>query len=113
MTVPGTCSPARHVVKVIDALDLEGNVSARLDERQVAARVVDAWQFDDSVVLAIHQYLEVLSTRSSTTLSHKSRKRRRGLQSLACSRPDPRSDDGPRLPWRCRSRRTSCSRNNR
>lgn len=48
--MPAALRPAWHVVKVIDALDVEGNVAAALDEGEVAAGVLDLRQVDDFAV---------------------------------------------------------------
>ena len=44
---------AGHVVKVIGALDVEGNVATALHEGKVATRVGDLWQIDDAAGIEI------------------------------------------------------------
>lgn len=53
---------ARHIVEVIDARDVEGDVIAAFDECQVPARIGDFRQVDDAAV--VEQRLQPISSAS-------------------------------------------------
>lgn len=52
--VPTALRTTRDIIEVIDTLDLEGNMTIRLDEGQVPTRILDLWQFDDLAKLDVH-----------------------------------------------------------
>lgn len=43
------------VVKVVDALDFERDVTGAFDEREIAARIVDAREVDDAAFGEVHE----------------------------------------------------------
>ena len=52
MSVSRARRASRHVVEIIDTLDLERQMVSSLDEREIAARVVDPRQLDDATQVA-------------------------------------------------------------
>lgn len=52
--VPAALCAAWYVIEIVDTLDGEGDVDVPFDERQIASRVVDAWQIDDLAVVDAH-----------------------------------------------------------
>ncbi len=51
----------RHIVKVINPLDLERNMPTALYKREVSAWICNLWQFDDSTILdSIHLQIQFI-----------------------------------------------------
>jgi hypothetical protein len=55
MGMPAPISASWNIVEVKDALDVEGNLSASLDEGQVTARVGNLGEIDNSAISDAHQ----------------------------------------------------------
>ncbi len=54
VSVRPTLGAARHVVEVVNPLDVEGDMALSFDEGQVAARILNSWQIDDPAVTQRH-----------------------------------------------------------
>src|ERR1700761_71532 len=90
MGVTAAFGTARHVVQVVDPLDVEGDVLATFDEGQVAASLVDARERDRVAAIDAHEVATLITHVPPSPLASPPRP---GAEGTPVPTSPPRSTD--------------------